>query len=223
MGTRTAPSYANIFMADLENKLLDNSPNNLKPLIWKRYIDDIFVVWTHGEESLHTFINHLNTSHPTIKFEHEYSHLNIHFLDTTVSLTQQGTLVTSLYTKPTDRTLLLHNKSHHPIHCKQGVIYSQALRYRRITTQDGEFLNKLDRLRTTLLTRGYKDRDIIKQFNRVMNRTQADILRTPTTKSNTTPKNLPFVIEYHTDLPHISNILNTHWPKIQTDRRLNTL
>ena len=67
MGTRTAPSYANIFMADLENKLLDNSPNNLQPLIWKRYIDDIFVVWTHGEESLHTFINHLNTSHPTIK------------------------------------------------------------------------------------------------------------------------------------------------------------
>ena len=223
MGTRTAPSYANIFMADLENKLLDNSPNNLQPLIWKRYIDDIFVVWKHGEESLHTFINHLNTSHPTIKFEHEYSHSNIHFLDTTVTLTQQGTLVTSLYTKPTDRTLLLHNKSHHPIHCKQGVIYSQALRYRRITTQDGEFLNKLDRLRTTLLTRGYKDRDIINQFNRVMNRTQADILRTQTTKSNTTPKNLPFVIEYHTDLPHISNILNTHWPKIQTDRRLNTL
>ena len=106
---------------------------------------------------------------------------------------------------------------------KQGVIYSQALRYRRITTQDGEFLNKLDRLRTTLLTRGYKDRDITKQFNRVMNRTQADILRTHTTKSNTTPKNLPFVIEYHTDLPHISNILITHWPKIQTDRRLNTL
>ena len=223
MGTRTAPSYANIFMADLENKLLDNSPNNLQPLIWKRYIDDIFVVWTHGEESLHTFINHLNTSHPTIKFEHEYSHSNIHFLDTTVTLTQQGTLVTSLYTKPTDRTLLLHNKSHHPIHCKQGVIYSQALRYRRITTQDGEFLNKLDRLRTTLLTRGYKDRDIVKQFNRVMNRTQADILRTHTTKSNTTPKNLPFVIEYHTDLPHINNILNTLWPKMQTDRRLNTL
>ena len=88
------------------------------PLSGNRYIDDIFVVWTHGEESLHTFINHLNTSHPTIKFEHEYSHSNIHFLDTTVTLTQQGTLVTSLYTKPTDRTLLLHNKSHHPIHCK---------------------------------------------------------------------------------------------------------
>ena len=136
----TAPSYANIFMTDLENKLLDNSPNNLQLLIWKRYIDDIFVVSTHGEESLHTFMNHLNTSQPTIKFEHEYSHSNLHFLDTTVTLTQQGTLVTSLYTKPTDRTLLLHNKSHHPaIHCKQGVIYSQALRYRRITTRRGVF------------------------------------------------------------------------------------
>ena len=156
-----------------------------------------------------------------IKISPENSYSNMHFPDTTVTLTQQGTLQCN--TKPTDRTLLLHSKSHHPIHCKQGVIYSQALRYRRITTHDGEFLNKLDRLRTTLLTRGYKDREIIKKFNRVMDRTQADILRTQATKSNTTPKNLLFVIEYHTDLPHISNILNTHWPKIQTDKRLNTL
>ena len=131
-----APSYANIFMANLENKLLNNSPNNLQPLIWKRYIDDT-------DALPHTM---------------------------------------------------------------------------------GIFLNKLDTLRTTLLTGGYKDKDISKQFNRVIDRTQADILRTQATRSITTPKNLAFVIAYHTDLLNISNILNTHWPKIQrqTDEQLNT-
>ena len=35
MGTRMAPSYANLFMAQLERKLLDNA--SMKPLIWWRY------------------------------------------------------------------------------------------------------------------------------------------------------------------------------------------
>ena len=39
MGTKMAPSYANIFMAQLEERLLANYP--IKPLLWKRYIDDI--------------------------------------------------------------------------------------------------------------------------------------------------------------------------------------
>ena len=37
-------------------------------MIWWRYIDDIFFVWEHGEESLEKFLNKLNTFHPTIKF-----------------------------------------------------------------------------------------------------------------------------------------------------------
>ena len=36
MGTKMAPSYANIFMAEREETLLANYPT--KPLLWKRYI-----------------------------------------------------------------------------------------------------------------------------------------------------------------------------------------
>ena len=43
MGTRMAPSYANIFMAKLESQLLKHSPNRHLPLLWKRFIDDIFM------------------------------------------------------------------------------------------------------------------------------------------------------------------------------------
>ena len=41
MGTRMAPNYANLFMGDLEEEILDSYP--LKPLVWYRYIDDIFL------------------------------------------------------------------------------------------------------------------------------------------------------------------------------------
>lgn len=43
MGTRMAPAFANLFMADLEEKILDEA--EIKPLVWRRFIDDIFVAW----------------------------------------------------------------------------------------------------------------------------------------------------------------------------------
>ena len=69
IGTKFAPAYANLFMTWLEERLLDASPD--KPLVWMRFIDDVFFIWTHGEEKLKSFINHLNSSHETIKFTSE--------------------------------------------------------------------------------------------------------------------------------------------------------
>ena len=40
----------------------------LKPFLWLRYIDDIFFIWTHGEEKLTRFFNLLNNLHSTLKF-----------------------------------------------------------------------------------------------------------------------------------------------------------
>ena len=65
IGTRMAPSYANIFMDKLERQLISNAL--IKPHTWWRYIDDIFIIWTEGEESLKDFINYLNGAHRTIK------------------------------------------------------------------------------------------------------------------------------------------------------------
>ena len=69
MGTKMAPSYANIFMAELEEKLLNNYPT--KPLLWKRYIDDILCIWPGPPTELDSFLQYLNKSHPTIKFTYD--------------------------------------------------------------------------------------------------------------------------------------------------------
>ena len=44
MGTRMAPSYANLFMDRFERAFLAQEP--IQPLVWKRYIDDILCIWT---------------------------------------------------------------------------------------------------------------------------------------------------------------------------------
>ena len=42
-----------------------------KPLIWLRYIDDIFFIWTHGEQELERFLKDLNNFTPNLSFTHE--------------------------------------------------------------------------------------------------------------------------------------------------------
>jgi hypothetical protein len=94
MGTKMAPSYANIFMCKLETDLLHGAPN--KPLSWLRFIDDIESKWTEGLENLLDFIQYANSFHPTIKFTADYSTENNIFLDTTSTLNDR-TIIFDLY------------------------------------------------------------------------------------------------------------------------------
>ena len=47
----------------------------------ERYVNDIFFILEHGEESLEKILNKLKSFHPTIKFTAEYSKGTINFLD----------------------------------------------------------------------------------------------------------------------------------------------
>ena len=82
MGTKMAPSYANLYMGRLEDHFLKGATD--KPLMWFRYIDDIFFIWTHGEEKLTDFFNFCNSFDPHIKFEQTKSTTSIPFLDVQV-------------------------------------------------------------------------------------------------------------------------------------------
>ena len=71
MGTKMAVSFAYIFMAAVETEIISRS--HLKPLTWKRYINDVFSLWNINKEEISTFIELANNYHPTIKFTAEIS------------------------------------------------------------------------------------------------------------------------------------------------------
>ena len=54
IGTKFAPPYACIYMDQVEQKFLAMQIN--QHLIWLRYIDDLFFIWTHGEKELEKFV-----------------------------------------------------------------------------------------------------------------------------------------------------------------------
>ena len=155
IGTKFAPAYANLFMIQLEERLLDASAD--KPLVWMRFIDDVFFIWMHGEEKLKSFINLLNSSHETIKFTREQSRDSISFLDVKVTVGEGGVLSTDLFCKPTDTHKYLHKKSCHPWHTKKAIPYGQALRLRRICSEDRQFQDRVGELAGWLKDRGYKE------------------------------------------------------------------
>lgn len=42
IGTKMAPAYANLFMDELERRLISQA--RVKPYVWLRYIDDVFMI-----------------------------------------------------------------------------------------------------------------------------------------------------------------------------------
>ena len=83
MGTKCAPSYANLFMGEFEFNHI-YPPIHDKSTKYLRYIDDIFLLWTGTENQLNQFIETINNLHHSIKFTVQYSSQEITFLDTTV-------------------------------------------------------------------------------------------------------------------------------------------
>ena len=167
MGTRMAPAYANLSMGEFERKALKDYAD--QPFLWLRYIDDILMVWTHGEEKLHNFITYLNNIHPTIKFTSERSITSIPFLDVNIQL-ENRKIDTDLYCKRTDKHQYLLHSSSHPYHTKKAIPYSLALRLRRICSKDEFFEHRSAELLSYLTKRGYKDRFVKQQILREPNR-----------------------------------------------------
>ena len=133
-------SYSILFMTDLEKRLL--SDIDLKPYIWRRYIDDIFLIWEHGGESLKLF---LNSIHPTMKFTADWSYSSVNFLDVKVIM-KDGKIITDLYVKPTHSHQYLDSSLCHPYHCKKSISYSQAQRLSRICSNNAFFDQRYNKL-----------------------------------------------------------------------------
>ena len=202
IGTKFAPPYAVLFMAALEEKIL--SKVKKKPSVWWRYIDDIFVIWEHGEESLQEFINEINSFHPTIKFTADLSKEKVNFLDVEVTL-KNSVLSTDLFVKLTDTHQFLDPTSCHPYHCKQGIPYSQRLRLNRICSDNSNFHKRCNELESWLFEKGYSEKMVRKQVLRAREHSRESLLEKVKSESN--QRKLTFNITYYPVFQNVRNIL----------------
>ena len=124
MGNNLAPPFAILFMHTIETRLLQDSP--FQPILFRRYIDDIIILWTHGRQRLLELIERFKASHKRIKFTHELSCDSgcIDYMDVTIAVGQTGELSFKLFQKACSSGLLVDYSSTVPHHIKLAVAQS---------------------------------------------------------------------------------------------------
>ena len=152
-----AVAFSVIFMADLEKRLLMASP--FKPLVWKRFIDDIFSLWNIPIKEVSEFVNFANSFHQSIKFTCEMSSERAVFLDTEVFKGPRHSthkiLDLQTHFKPTETFQYTHFSSCHTFNSKKGFIKGEALRLLRINSVKENFETHKREFEQRLCERGY--------------------------------------------------------------------
>ena len=75
MGSPLGPSLANAFLCHHETKWLNDCPEKFKPVFYKRYVDDIFVLFKRPEH-VKPFVDYMNSKHKNINFSFETKKMN---------------------------------------------------------------------------------------------------------------------------------------------------
>ena len=149
-------------------------------------------------------IDKINKAYPTIEFTAEWSKTSINFLDVTVSLIE-GVIETDLFVKPTDSHQYLQSSSCHPIHCKKGIPYSQALRLNRICSETNSFDKRCNDLERFLLERGYSSKLVQKEILRARKISRNELLDKEKSQGNVSK--LTFNATYYPVFRHLKSQL----------------
>ena len=153
MGSPLAPVLANLFMGFHEQNWIEQA-TNVKPIFYKRYVDDIFAVF-ESESDADAFYSYLNTRHENIKFTFEKEKDNkLPFLDI-LKNNNESDLQTLVFHKKTYTGLLLNYFSFVPNCYKLGLIKTLVDRMYRINNSWTGFDKDLKDLKNILQKNQY--------------------------------------------------------------------
>ena len=134
MGSPLSPILANLCMEFLETEILENCPPSIKPIMWVRYVDDIFLVYKGNDDQFQEFLNYVNSFLPSIQFTVEKEVDNkLAFLDVLVSHDPiSHSFHFSVFRKPTNAENYIHFFSFHSPQIKSNIIINFVIRAYRI-------------------------------------------------------------------------------------------
>ena len=178
----------------------------IKPMLWWRYRDDVFDLWTLGLPKLLEFTEYINSLYPTIKLEPVYSERSLNVLDLTLHL-QDGYITTDIYAKPTDSHLYLPFSSSHPSHCKRAIPYGVALRIKRNSSTDQFLIKRCEEYKGYLRAQNYNPDLVDRQFEKALSVERSELL---TKRVKPKKKVFPLVLDYNPILPDIQRVIKKH-------------
>lgn len=226
MGTPMAVNFANIFMGKFEHDMLAEyeRTHRMKPKMWVRFIDDIFIVWEGKQEDLKQFLDFANNYAEkagyasSIKFKFMYGKA-VDFLDTTIYIQPNGQLGTTLYAKPTASYNYLHHNSYHVSHVKNSLPKSQFLRIRRICSTLADYDMHASKFVQYFVKRNYNQEYVKQKSDEVRAMKREDILEYRTRNVEASAKRIPLVITHHHKFTGISKVLQNCFKRVTSQSK----
>ncbi|XP_037773962.1 uncharacterized protein LOC119570191 [Penaeus monodon] len=167
IGASVSVAVAEIFVhVSIEQK---RKKMEKQPVLFYRYIDDIFGVFQGTEEDLQEYYRELNQFHPDLKFTVEFDKNKLPFLDTLVYVNKEGFLQTTVYHKPSNTHQYLHFQSSHHPNLKKSLPFSQGIRVKRIVSDPEHLEAALKEMVGFFKARGYNDRILMTAMERLKN------------------------------------------------------
>ena len=121
MGNPLGSTLANAFLCHNEIKWLDNCPSDFKPIFYRRYVDDTFILF-RDPSHVAKFLDYLNYQHSCIKFTFDIEDNNqLNFLDVKITKTENS-FQTSVFRKSTFSGFGLQFDSSIPHHFRTNII-----------------------------------------------------------------------------------------------------
>ena len=165
MGSPLGPLFANIFMSFHEQKWLNNCPFSFKPLLYRRYVDDCFLLF-HSSDHVSLFLDCLNQQHANITFTTEIERDGkLPFLDIPISRSESK-FATSVYRKPTFTGLFTNFNSFIPLVYKQNLVSSLIHRIFNLCSSYENFHTPLEVVRKLFNSNGFPSH----MFDRIVRR-----------------------------------------------------
>ena len=156
MGSPLGPTLANAFLVYHEENWLEHCPVEYRPLYYRRYVDDVFVLFNSAEH-LKRFYSYLNSRHLNISLTIENEKENrMSFLDVNI-IPEKDKFTTSVYRKPTFSGIYTHFDSFLPSSHKIGLLHILLYRYFRICSDWTKFHLELVKLTDVLKNNGYPE------------------------------------------------------------------
>ena len=213
-------SYADLALASYDSKAL---AFDLSPATWKRFRNDVCVVWTHGPASVSLFLEYLNNIDKTEKIQFTMQaaeDVGLEFLDLKLKMAN-GKISVDVFSKPTYIfTYVLPSTCYRNRNIK-NIPKGIAIRLRRICDSDEKYDERSEEYQKYLIARDYQPGSVKRQFEEVKKLSRSEAQR-PKVKFNQVRK-LNFFTTYNPSLPNMDTLVKKYLPILHSDENLKEL
>ena len=222
-GAKNSCSYSDLALEPIDEEIYKAQNTTFKEIhTYYRYRDDCFLLWVGSMDILKRFVYLVNILDSSLKFTVEIGGKSLKFLDLLIKL-ENGHLSTTVYSKPTDGHLYLHNSSCHPKGVKRAVQHGTALRLRRICSSEHEFKQKSNEYKYYLVTRGHSPHEVEETFDKISNISRAEARIKRTEEQTPAPIKHRFFSLFNPHHPNIQKIIRKHENILRTSHTLDRL